>query len=429
MDNFDDSLLIKNSKEVEFHTTPMILKKKINDKAKTIPLNTPDNLGYIRYFPATTTEWSSSIYAYNNNNDIKSLPVLDKKLVKLIKSFLNFYHKSEKLKSKSKRVLLRFRRLSLKKIFVSKAELKHTNSKVIINIHVYNIQKRLLMKEINKMRSWLVPTSVGAKLRFVKPGDMRSLLVPGSLAEKLSLVKSEDLRSLLVPGSWAKKLSLVKSADYGSPFFFVILMELMQKEKLLIITLAKQTAPKNKNKCINKRDIPYFFYLMKERLSLSFFRKEIDKEKFLMCEYNLDNRSINEWDFPSILSLIEDIENEKLFIEKYIIRGSKGIFSHYRNLYDKLYIRVPLFSSIIKEMESESKLPQLDASLNEVRPYFVEGKEYFLSRSLWVKFLENELELIRYYKFLLDLYDNKFKCLIPKLKEVISKIYKKKSRV
>jgi hypothetical protein len=46
-----------------------------------------------------------------------------------------------------------------------------------------------------------------------------------------------------------------------------------------------------------------------------------------------------------------------------------------------------------------------------------------------LKYLENELELIRYYKFLLDLYDNKFKCLIPKLREVISKIYKKKSRV
>jgi hypothetical protein len=133
--------------------TPKIFIKKINiDKVKTIPLNTQHSLGYFRHFPATNTEWSSSIYAHNNNNHIKSLPILDKNIVKLLKSFFNFYHISELLKTEH--VLLRFRRTSLKKIFVSKAELKHTNSKVIINIHVYNLQKRLLMFEINWMEKY-----------------------------------------------------------------------------------------------------------------------------------------------------------------------------------------------------------------------------------------------------------------------------------
>jgi hypothetical protein len=134
--------------------TPKIFIKKINlDKAKTIPLNTPNSQGYLRHFPAATTEWSSSIYTYYKNNHIKSLPILDKNLVKLIKSYFNFYHKSEKLKSE--RILLRFRRVSLKKIFLSKAELKHTNSKVIINIHLYNLQKRLLMEEILWMEEFV----------------------------------------------------------------------------------------------------------------------------------------------------------------------------------------------------------------------------------------------------------------------------------
>lgn len=129
---------------------PKIFIKKINiDKTKTIPLKTPNNLGHIRYFPAATKEWSSSIYVHYNNNHIKSLPVLDKNIVKLIKGYFNFYHKSDNFKFEyiSKRLLLRLRRLTLNKIFVSKAELEHTNSKVIINIHVYNIQKRLLMYE------------------------------------------------------------------------------------------------------------------------------------------------------------------------------------------------------------------------------------------------------------------------------------------
>jgi Mitochondrial ribosomal protein (VAR1) len=123
----------------------IFIKKRNIENAKIIPLNTPNSQGYFRHFPAAITEWSSSIYAHYNNNHIKSLPILDKNLVKLIKSYFNFYHESEKLKSE--RILLRFRRVSLKKIFISKAELKHTNSKVIINIHLYNLQKRLLMKE------------------------------------------------------------------------------------------------------------------------------------------------------------------------------------------------------------------------------------------------------------------------------------------
>jgi hypothetical protein len=36
--------------------TPVILKKKINDKPSIIPLKTPNNLGHIRHFPATTKE-------------------------------------------------------------------------------------------------------------------------------------------------------------------------------------------------------------------------------------------------------------------------------------------------------------------------------------------------------------------------------------
>lgn len=115
------------------------------DKAKTIPLNQPNSLGYIRHFPPATSEWSSSIYAHNNNNHIKSLPILDKNLVKLIRSYFNFYHQKGDLTSG--RVLLRFRRTSLKQIFVSKAELKHTNSNVIINIDIYNLQKRLIWVE------------------------------------------------------------------------------------------------------------------------------------------------------------------------------------------------------------------------------------------------------------------------------------------
>ena len=41
------------------------------------------------------------------------------------------------------------KRKSYNKIFVSKAEIKHTNSKAIITIYVYNREKLILKKKIN----------------------------------------------------------------------------------------------------------------------------------------------------------------------------------------------------------------------------------------------------------------------------------------
>lgn len=40
--------------------------------------------------------------------------------------------------------------------------------------------------------------------------------------------------------------------------------------------------------------------------------------------------------------------------------------------------------------------------------------------------LLSELELIRFYKLLLNLYENKFNCFIPKLRELLSKIFNRK---
>jgi hypothetical protein len=48
--------LTSNFVPVRGSKTPMIFNKKVNDKSKTIPLNTPNTLGHIRHFPAATKE-------------------------------------------------------------------------------------------------------------------------------------------------------------------------------------------------------------------------------------------------------------------------------------------------------------------------------------------------------------------------------------
>ena len=408
----DQNILSDNNRKLTM--TPIILKKILNDKAKIIPLNTHNNLGYIPHYPPATQEWSSSIYAYFKNNDIKSIPLLDKILIKLMKSFLNFYHQSERFKSEYKPIHIRLRRLSLKKNFVNKADLKHTNSKVIINIHVYNIQKKLLMEEIDRINKVIYPRFETDKLNK----NYKILLKKKPWLKKI--VKWEFYYSH--PNFYEKINTIWANTTYT----FDLLIKLVEKEISLII--------KNK-KSINKEDIPYFFYLMKVRLIEAYFNKDIEEEKFLSSMDSLNNKSINQWGFPSILSLVDDIEKEKLILNKittqkrYNIEKNKVIIGNIRKRELKLK-KEEILNKIWTQSDYNINLSDvlhtipLFYSIAEGVRENIENCES-LYKNFWLKRVKNELELIRYYKFLLDLYDNKFKCLIPKLKKLITKMYKK----
>lgn len=68
----------------------------------------------------------------------------------LIKAFFNLHFK--KIILFKKHLPRRSRRLSLNKVYVSKAEIKHTNSKAILTVYVYNREKISLLKRIKKLK-------------------------------------------------------------------------------------------------------------------------------------------------------------------------------------------------------------------------------------------------------------------------------------
>nr|YP_009827967.1 ribosomal protein S3 [Antarctomyces pellizariae]YP_010943469.1 ribosomal protein S3 [Antarctomyces psychrotrophicus]QIZ74881.1 ribosomal protein S3 [Antarctomyces pellizariae]WLS55498.1 ribosomal protein S3 [Antarctomyces psychrotrophicus] len=137
--------------ETRLDNQPLIFSKKVNLKHKIIPLDIITNtIGPIRFFPPATKEWFNSIYAYNKNS-IKNLSVADKTIRKLINSYFSLFFNKNIIRSK--KILRRLRRLSLKKIFISKAELKHTNSNVNITLYVYNEEKRDLDRKLNKLEN------------------------------------------------------------------------------------------------------------------------------------------------------------------------------------------------------------------------------------------------------------------------------------
>jgi hypothetical protein len=171
-----------NNNNENFKTIkPLIFFKKLNGNLKIIPLNGITNtLGPMRYFPPATQEWFNSIYAFNNSY-IKNITIADKNLSRLIKSYFNLYFSKKLLYNK--RILTRFRRLAINKVFISKAELKHTSSKVIITLYIYNEERRILFHRLKRMEAMLFPFT-----KFISDEVSINRIIPLHL--KISVINS-----------------------------------------------------------------------------------------------------------------------------------------------------------------------------------------------------------------------------------------------
>ena len=123
---------------------------KLKNSSYDKPNNKGNETGQTRHYPPANKEWFNSIYAFNKNTT-KLLPVADKVILKLIKSYFNLYNRILEKKIKFRRLRMRVRRLSTNRIFVSKAELKHTNDKVVITLYVYNRQEKYYLNKIKKL--------------------------------------------------------------------------------------------------------------------------------------------------------------------------------------------------------------------------------------------------------------------------------------
>ena len=82
-------------------------------------------------------------------------PVYDLHLNSLIKGYFTMYFNSKLLHDKY--ISAKKKRNSLNKIFVSKAEVKHTSTTAIVTIYVYNREKIVLLKKVSKLRWWRRP--------------------------------------------------------------------------------------------------------------------------------------------------------------------------------------------------------------------------------------------------------------------------------
>ena len=218
----------------------IFLLKKKQDKA-TILRYKGNEVGNTRHYPPANKEWFNSIYAYNKNIT-KVLPVADKIVLSLIKSYFNLYSRKLQRKIRLRRLSWRMTRLTTKRIMVSRPELKHSSDKVIITLYVYNRQKTFYLNKIKKFATLALfnKEQFNAKITLLK---LKGLIIISNVRkEKFLLLKT-------------LKLDNLSFKNYEKNYYKLFVKKSLHKEILFIYF--KQIMFINKFKFYNTYLLPF----------------------------------------------------------------------------------------------------------------------------------------------------------------------------
>ena len=157
----------------------------IKKKSEKNTLNTNEEKKSGKHFPSSVREWNNSIYVYNKKA-LNLIPVTTISALNIIKSYFSLFNNKLERKMRTKRLLLRFRRLSSHKIYVSNGEFKHTNNKVLITLYLFNRQKYNYLLAIKK---WYLKT-------FLAKKSKKNVTFNEKISKKLNLINIKGLEAL-----------------------------------------------------------------------------------------------------------------------------------------------------------------------------------------------------------------------------------------
>ncbi len=303
-----------------------LIKSNIKDKSKS---KLEEEKKSEKHFPSAIREWNNSIYVYNKNA-LNLIPSTTLTAIKLIKSFFNLYNSTVERKMRTKRLLLRLRRLSLNKIFVSNGEFKHTNNKVTITLYIFNRQKRSYLNRMKKLRFFLFYTKARNNLakKIIRTSKLKILyFIKKSETNLLNIIKHNQLiksnGSAIDLGKYVNnfyKKYAKKSYIYIKTFFFYKQLMYINKVKFNYTYLKhlKNFLEKlfNKNVEFNLVNIKRF-YLNSDILSESITLK-LTKNRRKMLRYMKNIRKkvkINRKNILLIKPVRENIFKESVNID------------------------------------------------------------------------------------------------------------------
>jgi hypothetical protein len=221
--------LNKNTKLKDLNLNSHIFNKSIKTNYKLIPFNsTANDIGKVKYFPASSKEWKNSVYYYNYNK-IKNFPIYDLNINKIIKGYFNMHFNYQFIRTKIK--ARKWKRASLNRIHVSRPEIKHTNSKAIITVYTYNKEKAALIQKVLLLRKKFLREILYFLLKSKKACSnitekFYSKIVESLLIKELILLRRYKLRLNLnkykFEERFLSKLSILISKLYGKHVEFNI---------------------------------------------------------------------------------------------------------------------------------------------------------------------------------------------------------------
>lgn len=217
-----------------------LLKREEIKKKLIKPLTTT-----FKHFPSSVREWNNSIYVYNKNS-LNLIPFTTISAMNIIKGFFSVYNKNLEKMLRTKRLLLRFRRLSSNRVYLSKGEFKHNNNNVLISIYIFNRQKHNYLSKLKKiyLKKFLTKS---INLNLIK--ILRSIYTKGlDTLKQVNKDKYLLIKALnIIEKNKKYKISQFKSLSNYTLIFYKSLVNLTMK-KLRLYFVYKQLIFLNKSK-------------------------------------------------------------------------------------------------------------------------------------------------------------------------------------
>ena len=272
LDNSVGSLVVKDS----------------NDKALNI-------VGDSKHFSPANKEWKNSTYAYNKNS-IRSISILDKMAGRLIKSYFNLNNNKKIARSKRMRSLIR--RSTVKRLFVSKPEIKQSAEKVNITVYTFDREKQFYMrklyfynKSLNLYNVWLNKTLSSVNLSTNRP--IKGITIEKNMSKRT--LNPLYLNSMFTTTS---KSNLTSRILKNKTYLHKLLPNIVSLDSPFLRALKKHMKIQRKSNVVMYNNIRknYFSKLFAQKLGLGLRKKRITYKHYMkkpIRKNRLFNRNAN----------------------------------------------------------------------------------------------------------------------------------------
>lgn len=259
----------------------------------------------------------------------------DKNLISLLKSYFNLQIKDKKIKNK--RNIIKNRRLSTKRVFIGRGELKHSNNKVIITFYVYNTEAMFLWENYKKALAILYNPKKKLEIsvnEYTKDKEIKSKYKPFNLINSLNLFQYKYILVTLINKETKKEEN--NRILFAKPIPDFANNEVLKKEI--------KTLNKINNIGINTKNCLIILqkYLEKKRIRklLSFWKKNKKIYKNIQKKYEII--SFNKPLFlkhEQILVSNEDINNKRIIKFNRPFSLTEYLFQHdFKRSIDNMFI-------------------------------------------------------------------------------------------